>query len=987
MIALPFLARVAPEHRLPGGLFRRGVERREPLPGRAFELVGELVGVVGHELGTNPRPGDRDVERWLVGQVRVAGGHRRDNPVHRPALERVHRRRERPVDVPELGVALAEFRHRTVLETEADAVPVDGLNRRGLAVGEPRRRVVAREAHPVAPAELHRLAAVDLHPALGARDQVRFPLCLVAARVGEHDGMAVVDEPRDGPLVALVHPERLVLAGEDHRIAYRVVRGAAHLGAGEIARNELLALPRRSRDRTLGNQSLADGGVDLVAQRPRGRGHPGSISLFGREVQPVPRGLGSEIAVLDLPDVVAELGERGLHVAGEARLDRSLQLRIALAEDVVHHRRGHPGGPELAERLPCLDRAELLLVADQHHARQAQRGRDAHEVANLLAGSERGFVHHQDRLRVRGAELAQPGRRAPAVGYPVMTREVALQGLRFDAGLVLKRLRRRGRRREADGPVALACGEHPEPLQHRRLASAGKTLHRDHPVGAGEDCLDRLFLTFVEAAPVKLGLRDPAAHDGFLRPLARAHQRDGLGFPRQRRVRGPVPAVIETPRGMETALAFERRNRAFGRIDGDRARLAGKRCGQQVGMTEHRLALGKVPHRPGRRIARRPARTREQIRPEQPALRLAGGGKHLAGREPEARRLTLPGPAQIVAVDVALGRPRQQRRAGRQMRIVLRVPHPPRLHRRLDLRAPCRIGVDHLARNAGYLEPPVGMGALDSVSQVLEPRRQLRPVDRPDRHLVLEQTVIDHRPPLGILALHHVGDDGVCVQLGVEVAGRVMTEAGGDRLLVPGPDHRARRGVAHPGLDGVLLDPAEGLCDGTVVRLDDALVAAHQRHQGHGLAGRQRHVAARPVRDAAVDLLAPEPAPAGNLPFEHPLERLRRDGAGEAQRLRPLAFPGAGFPVGRVVLGVVAILLEIPHPLRRRGDLADGRYHRMRPAADAGIRVSYQSIQARYALARQRTRDERPASYPCHRMAPIVPVRPCTRTRQAGWHA
>ena len=69
---------------------------------------------------------------------------------------------------------------------------------------------------------------------------------------------------------------------------------------------------------------------------------------------------------------------------------------------------------------------------------------------------------------------------------------------------------------------------------------------------------------------------------------------------------------------MERTVAFEGRDRALGRIDGGRARLAGQRSRQQVGMAEHRLALGKVPHRPSRRVTR----TREQVRSEKAPLRL-----------------------------------------------------------------------------------------------------------------------------------------------------------------------------------------------------------------------------------------------------------------------------------------------------------------------------------------------------------------------------
>ena len=167
-------------------------------------------------------------------------------------------------------------------------------------------------------------------------------------------------------------------------------------------------------------------------------------------------------------------------------------------------------------------------------------------------------------------------------------------------------------------------------------------------------------------------------------------------------------------------------------------------------------------------------------------------------------------------------------------------------------------------------EPAVGVGALDAVAQVPEPRRQLGPVDRPDRHLAVEQPVVDHRAPFAVAALDHVGDDGVRVKLGIQVTGRVMAAGGRDHLLVPGADHRARGGAAHPGLDGVLLDPAQRRRHRPVVPPDNAVVAADQRHDGDRLRRAQRHVAAGPVLDAAVDLLAPEPAPAGNLALQHP---------------------------------------------------------------------------------------------------------------------
>ncbi len=74
-----------------------------PPASRPLELAGELVVIVCDELGGIPRVGYRNMECGLVGQLSIAGRHRRENPVHRPALKGVHSGRERAVDMSELG--------------------------------------------------------------------------------------------------------------------------------------------------------------------------------------------------------------------------------------------------------------------------------------------------------------------------------------------------------------------------------------------------------------------------------------------------------------------------------------------------------------------------------------------------------------------------------------------------------------------------------------------------------------------------------------------------------------------------------------------------------------------------------------------------------------------------------------------------------------------------------------------------------------------
>ena len=86
-----------------------------------------------------------------------------------------------------------------------------------------------------------------------------------------------------------------------------------------------------------------------------------------------------------LGDVLPELRERRLHLAGEGGAHRFLQLGVALAEDLVHDHGLHPGRPELRERLAGLHGAELLLVAHQDGPGEAERGRGAEQPPHLLA--------------------------------------------------------------------------------------------------------------------------------------------------------------------------------------------------------------------------------------------------------------------------------------------------------------------------------------------------------------------------------------------------------------------------------------------------------------------------------------------------------------------------------------------------------------------------------------------------------------------------
>ncbi len=148
------------------------------------------------------------------------------------------------------------------------------------------------------------------------------------------------------------------------------------------------------------------------------------------------------------------------------------------------------------------------------------------------------------------------------------------------------------------------------------------------------------------------------------------------------------------------------------------------------------------------------------------------------------------------------------------------------------MRCPERPAV-YPARSFARLVPEPAAG-------VPQTRRKLVAVEHADQLLVRVKALVGHRAPLAVLPLDHVGDYGVGMKLGIEVARGVVAEGGGDDLLVAHPRHpagigslpRTRSGVLHPGLGGVFLDPGQRRRHGAVVRLDDALVAAHQRGDG-----------------------------------------------------------------------------------------------------------------------------------------------------------
>ena len=391
---------------------------------------------------------------------------------------------------------------------------------------------------------------------------------------------------------------------------------------------------------------------------------------------------------------------------------------------------------------------------------------------------------------------------------------------------------------------------------------------------------------------------------------------------------------------MERAVALAFCDLALGLGDGDCAGFPCERGGEQVGSCEDGLALGEVLDGPvdgpvcvglcGRRVARIVAGRRGRF-----VDRVSGGGfcGGLCGEracvEAEFCGLLLPARAQGVLVDVAFVGAGEEGGALREARVFCGVADAAAAHGGLDLGAARGEGVDDRARDAGDLEASVGMGFFDVVADASEFAREFAAIHGADEHLGGVEFLVGDGAPFSVLALDHVGDDGVGVELGVEVARCVVGECGGDRLLSPGANDVSGLRVLHAGFDGVFLDPGEGAPDGGLMGGGDAHVAAHQRGEGDGFRGGESDVAARSMDDGAFPVASSEALARSvrDLAFEDGLEGFGVDGSGEAEFFRALAGPCAGGAVGGVVPGVVAVAFVVGDALGRRGDGADGGDH------------------------------------------------------------
>ena len=109
-------------------------------------------------------------------------------------------------------------------------------------------------------------------------------------------------------------------------------------------------------------QAFAHDGIDLFSNRVARRHQSRPCAHLGRERNPACGGGAREVVRFDLRNVGAELLEGALDVACESGLDGGLEVRVALAHDLFHHRRLHARRLELRKGFPGIHGVELFRI-------------------------------------------------------------------------------------------------------------------------------------------------------------------------------------------------------------------------------------------------------------------------------------------------------------------------------------------------------------------------------------------------------------------------------------------------------------------------------------------------------------------------------------------------------------------------------------------------------------------------------------------------
>ncbi len=163
-------------------------------------------------------------------------------------------------------------------------------------------------------------------------------------------------------------------------------------------------------------------------------------------------------------------------------------------------------------------------------------------------------------------------------------------------------------------------------------------------------------------------------------------------------------------------------------------------------------------------------------------------------------------------------------------------------------------------------------------------------------------------PPFVVITKHHVGDNGVAMKLRVHVAGRVVPEDAREHLLIANHILLVCLRVPDTRVQIAVFDISQCSLHRLVMGLDNALIAAHQRNDGNGLAGRECEIHAGAMGNLAIAVSSTHLYTIRIDAFHNVIEGFGIDIAGEARGLGALAKPLACFARFVAFLGVVAIL-------------------------------------------------------------------------------
>jgi hypothetical protein len=339
-----------------------------------------------------------------------------------------------------------------------------------------------------------------------------------------------------------------------------------------------------------GDQTVLDAFVDDgpgVAARSEDRGH---LAFRGRKREPAISRCRGGIGFLD--DVVAEYRECGPSLAdiGERR-DRA-QLIGALTDVHVHSRHCAAARLDHRERLACVDRGQLLPIADENELVHAERLGDAVELQHVAARDHRSLIdnkHAASERRARRLVSIRPLLR----DKPLVGQHERGDRLRLDPrplGKVGNHLVLKGKPHDHT-PFSLRDTR--DRLEHGRLSGARDALHNDRTIGGRKNHRRGRELARIEGP---LGRVLEAARRGFRRddrarrppPFIDGREDRLLGLERlARRHHAPGPVGSRRDARNELSPVDERHDPALDTIDRDALQ------------TEIERGLGERIDRPG----------------------------------------------------------------------------------------------------------------------------------------------------------------------------------------------------------------------------------------------------------------------------------------------------------------------------------------------------------------------------------------------------